>query len=109
MPRSFGERMTFPNWHIHTGYIALAAILSLGAYIGVHSWLAEHDARLLAVQQEKISEAILPVLGERQRQLVSAAGTHAMACRTRFPWLAWHRSRAAWRRSRCRPWRSAAG
>ena len=57
--------MTFPNWHIHTGYIALAAILSLGAYIGVHSWLAEHDARLLAVQQEKISEAILPVLGER--------------------------------------------
>src|ERR1017187_9713918 len=85
------------------------AILSLGAYIGVHSWLAEHDARLLAVQQEKISEAILPVLGERQRQLVSAAGTHAMACRTRFPWLAWHRSRAAWRRSRCRPWRSAAG
>lgn len=40
--------MTFPNWHIHTSYFVIAAVLALGSYVGVHSWIEEHDARVRA-------------------------------------------------------------
>lgn len=46
-------------WKFHTAYVVLFAILALGSYIAVHSWLSEHDARLAAEQQEKVSEAAI--------------------------------------------------
>jgi len=58
--------MTFPsNWHIHTSYLIIGIVLALGGYIGVHSWIQEHDARLLAQQQEKISETVVKNLQQQ--------------------------------------------
>lgn len=46
-------------WKTHLAYVVLICLGTLGAYVAVHSWLEEHDARLLATQQEKISEQVI--------------------------------------------------
>lgn len=41
----------------HIAYIVLFVVAGLGAFLAFDSWRAEHDARLLAEQQVKDSEA----------------------------------------------------
>jgi len=53
------------------------------AAIGVHSWIGEHDARLLAEQQIKVSEAHVEDL-QKQMQLVSQQATKQVQVVTRI-------------------------
>jgi|ERR1017187_6482542 hypothetical protein len=51
--------------HIHVSYLVAGLVLAVGSYVGVHSFLQEHDARLLAQQQQKISEAVVKGLQQQ--------------------------------------------
>jgi hypothetical protein len=54
----------------HIFYVVLIA----GATVGVHSWLQEHDARLLSDQQVKVSQAQVAA-AQKQIEAVNAAAT----------------------------------
>jgi hypothetical protein len=57
--------MTFPNWHIHLSYVVVGLVLAVGSYVGVKSFVAEHDARVAAENQIKVNEATVKSLQQQ--------------------------------------------
>lgn len=53
--------MTFDYKHFVLSHL-IWIVAALVAFVGVHSYMQEHDAHLLAVQQEKVSEATIKSL-----------------------------------------------
>lgn len=51
--------MTPRTWPIHTVYAVLILVAAAIAVLGFRSWLQEHDARLQAQEQERVSEAVI--------------------------------------------------
>jgi hypothetical protein len=44
------------NIKTHLGYVALIGVLGTGTYLGVHSWIQEHDARIRAEEIAKAAD-----------------------------------------------------
>lgn len=51
--------MNTRTWPIHTVWAVAVLVIALGAAWGVRSWLGEHDARLRAEEQQKVTDATL--------------------------------------------------
>jgi hypothetical protein len=50
------------NWHLHFGWLIGVLILDLVGFVGVHAWVQEHDARVVAEAQAKVSETAIKTL-----------------------------------------------
>jgi hypothetical protein len=74
--------VSFSNWHIHTSYLVIGIVLAIDAYVGVHSWQQEHDARLLAEQKIAVDE-------QQVKQLQDSITANNQAMQGKFSALRW--------------------
>lgn len=52
-------------FRIHVAYLLVFAVASGGAWVAVHSWIQEHDARLMAETQTKASQQVIASLQQQ--------------------------------------------
>jgi hypothetical protein len=69
----------------HVGYIVAITLASLGLWVGIHSWLAEHDQRLVAQSKIEESEKRVADLEQHIKDINSITTAKVSALQARIP------------------------